>query len=47
MGGWGKMGATHIRLAQANEDVLAGALRVAWTLRVEKNTGTKKRAPKR
>jgi hypothetical protein len=25
-GGWGKMGMTHIRLEQANEDVLAGAL---------------------
>jgi hypothetical protein len=46
-GGWGKMGATHIRLAKASEDVLAGALRVAWMLRVEKNTKTKKkRAPK-
>jgi hypothetical protein len=42
------MGATHIRLAKASEDVLAGALRTAWTLRVEKNMGTKKkRAPKR
>jgi hypothetical protein len=46
-GGWGKSGATHIRLAQASEDVLAGALRAAWKLRVEKNAGTKKRAPKR
>src|SRR5271157_2364840 len=47
-GGWGRMGATHIRLAQANEDVLAGALRTAWMLRIEKNTKTKKkRAPKR
>ena len=47
-GGWGRMGATHIRLARANEDVLTGALRTAWKLRVEKNTGTKKkRAPKR
>ena len=26
-GGWGRMGATHIRLAKAHEDVLAGALR--------------------
>jgi hypothetical protein len=46
-GGWGKGGATHIRLAQASEDVLTGALRAAWKLRVEKNAGTKKRAPKR
>jgi hypothetical protein len=43
-GGWGRMGATRIRLAAANEDVLAGALRVAWKLRVEKSTKTKKRA---
>lgn len=36
-GGWGRMGHTHIRLAAANEDVLTGALRTAWKLRVEKN----------
>jgi len=36
-GGWGRMGATHIRLSAASEDVLAGALRAAWRLRVEKN----------
>jgi hypothetical protein len=36
-GGWGRMGATHIRLAVATEDVLAGALHTAWKLRVEKN----------
>lgn len=48
-GGWGRMGATHIRLAAANEDILAGALRTAWKLRVEKNAkpGAKKRAPKK
>jgi hypothetical protein len=48
-GGWGRMGATHIRLAKANEDVLAGALRTAWKLRVEKNAkaGGKKRAGRR
>jgi hypothetical protein len=45
-GGWGRMGMTHIRLAAANEDVLQGALQVAWKLRVEKNakTGNKTRA---
>jgi hypothetical protein len=42
-GGWGRMGMTHIRLAQANEDVLVGALRTAWMLRREKNAGTKKK----
>jgi len=36
-GGWGRMGATHVRLAAAHADVLEGALRTAWTLRVEKN----------
>jgi hypothetical protein len=47
-GGWGKTGMTHIRLAEANEDVLAGALRAAWTLRVERNaTAQKKRTRKR
>jgi hypothetical protein len=45
-GGWGKMGMTHIRLAQASEDVLTGALRTAWGLRAEKNTRAKrKKAP--
>ncbi|MGA8101559.1 MAG: MmcQ/YjbR family DNA-binding protein [Candidatus Acidiferrales bacterium] len=46
-GGWGRMGATHIRLAAAKEDVLAGALHVAWKLRLEKNkkSGKTSRAP--
>jgi hypothetical protein len=46
-GGWGRMGVTHIRLAAATEDVLAGALHTAWKLRLEKNgkAGAKKRAP--
>jgi hypothetical protein len=46
-GGWGRMGATHIRLAAASEDVLTGALRAAWNLRVRKNTKpeSKRRAP--
>ncbi len=39
-GGWGRMGMTHIRLAQATEDVLRGALQVAWKLRVNKNVKT-------
>jgi hypothetical protein len=47
-GGWGRMGATHLRLAKANEDLLAGALRTAWKIRVEKNakTSAKKGGPK-
>jgi|SRR6516225_793603 len=36
-GGWGRMGMTHIRLAKASEDVLAGALRASWQLRRSKN----------
>jgi len=47
-GGWGRMGMTHIRLAAASADVLEGALRTAWKLRVEKNakSGKKPRASK-
>jgi hypothetical protein len=41
-GGWGRMGMTHIRLAAADEDVLAGALRAAWKLRVEKSAKKKR-----
>ena len=46
-GGWGRMGMTHIRLAAAHEDVLTGALRTAWKLRVDKNakSGRKTHAP--
>ena len=47
-GGWGRMGMTHIVLANANEDRLRGALETAWRLRVEANARVKKkRAPKR
>src|SRR6266481_7110473 len=42
-GGWGRMGMTHIRLAAATEDVLEGALRTAWKLRVEKNAKSGKK----
>ena len=47
-GGWGRNGATHVRLAAANEDLLTGALHTAWKLRVEKNgkvSSLRKRAP--
>jgi hypothetical protein len=46
-GGWGRNGATHIRLAAANEDVLAGALRTAWKLRMEKNAEPGRKKPRR
>jgi hypothetical protein len=36
-GGWGLGGATHIRLANAPEDVVRGALQTALKLRQEKN----------
>ncbi len=42
-GGWGRMGSTHIRLAESDEDVMTGALRAAWKLRVAKNGKAKKR----
>lgn len=43
-GGWGRMGMTHVRLAEADEDTLAGALHAAWKLRVEKNRKTGRKA---
>ena len=45
-GGWGRNGATHLKLAVANEDLAFGALQTAWKLRVEKNrtAGRKVRA---
>ena len=42
-GGWGRMGATHIRLAVADEDSLRGALHTAWKLRLEKNQKSAKK----
>jgi hypothetical protein len=44
-GGWGRMGITHVRLADVPEDVLAGALRAAWRLRVEKNAAGRSKRP--
>jgi YjbR len=46
-GGWGRMGMTHICLAKASEDVLAGALRAAWKLRVETNGRTRRSKAKK
>lgn len=48
-GGWGRNGATHVRLAVVSADVLEGALCTAWKLRIDKNAkvgkkgGSKKR----
>jgi YjbR len=44
-GGWGRNGATHIRLELANEDLLTGALKTAWKLRLDLNAKTKKKNP--
>lgn len=40
-GGWEPMSMTHIRLVPADDATLTGALRKAWTLRMEKNTRTR------
>jgi hypothetical protein len=42
-GGWGRNGATHLRLEIADKGVMEGALRAAWKLRVEKNAATVKK----
>lgn len=42
-GGWGRMGMTHIRLAEATEDVLTGALHAAWKLRAASNAKTRRK----
>src|ERR1700730_14231352 len=51
-GGWGRNGATHVRLSAANEELLTGALSTAWKSRLEKNESVDKKgrsrtAPKR
>jgi hypothetical protein len=46
-GGWGRKGATHVRLDRANEDLVAGTLYAAWKLRVDKNARTRSRRPRR
>ena len=51
-GGWGRMGATHVVLAKATEDLLRGALRTAWQRRVDASAAsgtrrTRKRPPSR
>jgi hypothetical protein len=41
-GGWGRNGATHLKLDAANEDLVFGALQTAWKLRIEKNRTARK-----
>lgn len=40
-GGWGRMGMTHVILANVTEDVLEGAIRTAYKLRAEANAKTR------
>jgi YjbR len=42
-GGWGRMGATHVVLVNANEDLLRGALQTAWRRRLDANARAAKR----
>jgi len=44
-GGWGRMGATHIRLAEATPEQLVKGLQLAWNLRVHKNGKSGRRKP--
>jgi hypothetical protein len=46
-GGWGRKGATHVRLDRATEDLLAGALYAAWKVRVERNARARPRRTRR
>lgn len=41
------MGMTHIRLAVASEDVMTGAIRTAWQLRIANNTKAKSKPRKK
>lgn len=43
-GGWGRNGATHVRLSAVSEEVLEGALRSAWKLRIDKNAKVGKKS---
>lgn len=44
-GGWGRNGATHLKLSDASEDLVNGALQTAWKLRIEKNRKTSRKPP--
>ncbi|HEY5381623.1 MAG TPA: MmcQ/YjbR family DNA-binding protein [Acidobacteriaceae bacterium] len=46
-GGWGRMGSTHIRLVEASQDELRGALIAAYKVRLAKNSATKKHVKKK
>jgi hypothetical protein len=46
-GGWGRMGCTHIRLAEATAEQMLKGLQLAWNLRVEKNDRSRSSKPRR
>jgi hypothetical protein len=46
-GGWGRMGATHVRLADASVQQMLKGLQLAWNLRVEKNRKSRSTTPRR
>jgi hypothetical protein len=46
-GGWGRMGCTHIRLAEASAQQMLRGLELAWSLRVEKNGNSRSSRPRR
>src|SRR5580698_3325580 len=45
-GGWGRMGMTHIRLAEASERQMSDSLHTAWRLRVDINEKGNSRSKK-
>ena len=48
-GGWGRLGATHVRLGEVEEATLQGALHTAWRHRIQlsEKAAVKKAAPRR
>ncbi len=46
-GGWGRMGSTHIRSADASTQQMLNGLQLAWTLRVEENGKSRSSVPRR
>ena len=46
-GGWGRMGCTHIRLAEASPQQMLKGLQLAWSLRIEKNNRSRSAKPRR
>ncbi len=45
-GGWGRMGCTHIRFANATAEQMLKGLEIAWNLRVSKNDRSRSSKPR-